>query len=168
MQAVPLAALNGSVMAAFKSPSLSPPSAELAQTLGKVGSSSVYEISATTSPPMDSLSDMDDKCRLGPGEEMLSYTTQYYSMVETQSRASSPSTIMAASPKDSAGNLTPVSISSKETSSSEVLDDEGGDQDVLGHHSMCIPISSEGEQGPTATHVKHWTYEDQFKQVRYA
>lgn len=170
MQAVPLAALNGSVMAAFKSPSLSPPSAELAQTLGKMGSNPVYEISATTSPVghMESLSDMEDKCRLG--EEVLNYTTQFYTTVESQSRASSPSTVMAASPKDSAGNLTPVSISSKDTSSSEALsalEDEGSDGDEVTHRNICIPMPS-GDQGDStgATQVKHWTYEDQFKQVR--
>lgn len=171
MQAVPLA-LNGSVMAAFKSPSLSPPSAELAQTLGKMGGNSVYEISATTSSPsvsaVDPLTDMDDKYRLG--EEMISYSTQYYSTIEGQSRASSPGVEMiATSPKDSAGNLTPVSVSSKDTSSSDVmsaLEDEPSD--VLRHQSMCIPISSSqehGEEGTTSTQIKHWTYEDQFKQV---
>lgn len=174
MQAVPLAALNGSVMAAFKSPSLSPPSAELAQTLGKMGNNPVYEISATTSgsPPvahMESLSDIEDKCRLG--EDVLGYTTQFYSTLETQSRASSPSTVMATSPKDSAGNLTPVSVSSKDTSSSEALSalEDEGDGDGTIHHNMCIPISSSGEQGDQATgatQVKHWTYEDQFKQVK--
>lgn len=168
MQAVPLAALNGSVMAAFKSPSLSPPSADLAQTLGKMGSNPVYEISATTSAssPMariDALSDMEDKC-----EDVLSYTTQFYSTVESQSRASSPST--ATSPKDCAGNLTPVSVSSKDTSSSEALsalEDEGGEGEASHHQSMCIPISSgdQGDQPVCATQVKHWTYEDQFKQV---
>jgi hypothetical protein len=175
MQAVPLA-LNSSVMAAFKSPSLSPPSAELAQTLGKMGGSSVYEISATTSPPVtavDPLSDMDDKYRLG--EEMMGYSTQYYSTVESQSRGSSPGVpVMAASPKDSTGNLTPVSVSSKDTSSgsdvTSVLEDEPSE--ILGgQHSMCIPISSSQEQGEegsssSSTQIKHWTYEDQFKQVR--
>lgn len=175
MQAVPLAALNGSVMAAFKSPSLSPPSAELAQTLGKMGANSVYEISATTSPPVPAvnpLTDMDDKYRLG--EEMMSYSTQYYSTLEGQSRASSPGgvAVMAASPKDSAGDLTPVSVSSKDTSSSSsdatsVLEDEPGEA-ALGHQGICIPISSQeqgDDSGPTSTQIKHWTYEDQFKQV---
>lgn len=174
MQAVPLA-LNGSVMAAFKSPSLSPPSAELAQTLGKMGGNSVYEISATTSSPVtavDPLTDMDDKYRLG--EEMMTYSTQYYSTLEAQSRASSPGgvAVMAASPKDSAGNLTPVSVSSKETSSSSdatsVLEDESGEAALGGHQGMCIPISSsqeQGEEGSNSTQIKHWTYEDQFKQV---
>lgn len=168
MQAVPLT-LNSSVMAAFKSPSLSPPSAELAQTLGKMGGNSVYEISATTSPTVtavDSMSDMDDKYRLG--EEMMGYSTQYYSTVDGQSRDSSPGVaVMAASPKDSTGNLTPVSVSSKGSSSSDatsVIEDET--VEVLGHHqSMCIPIASSGE-GTTSTQIKHWTYEDQFKQVR--
>ena len=157
-------------MAAFKSPSLSPPSAELAQTLGKMGSNPVYEISATTagSSPvnMETLSEMEDKCRLG--EDVLSYTNQFYSTLENQSAASSPS---AASPKGSAGNLTPVSVSSKETSSSEALsalEDEGGDGEVSNHQNMCIPMSSaeQGDQATAATQVKHWTYEDQFKQVR--
>lgn len=167
MQAVPLAALNRTVMAAFKSPSLSPPSAELAQTLGKVGSNPVFEISATTSTSSpisvaDSLTAIDDKCSLG--EEVMNYATQYYSL-EGQSRASSPSTVMAASPKDSAGNLTPISVSSKESSSSDVLslDDEGGEG--LTHQSMCIPISSEEQGASGGTQVKNWTYEDQFKQV---
>ena len=166
MQAVPLAALNGSVMAAFKPPSLSPNSTELAHTMA---SNTVYEISATTTntPPVNSPADMEDKCRLG--EEAMSYATQYYSTVESGSRASSPSTLMVASPKDSAGNLTPVSVSSKETSSSDsmsALEDDGGAGDVLAQQGMCIPISSEehgGEQG--TTQVRHWTYEDQFKQV---
>ncbi len=171
MQAVPLATFNGSVMAAFKPPSLSPPSTELAQTMGKMGNSNVYEISATTStPPVHSPTDMEDKCRLG--EEAMSYATQYYSTVESQSRASSPSTGMVASPKDScAGNLTPVSVSSKETSSSDsmsVLEEETASGEMLSHQGMCIPISSEehsGEQG--TTQVRHWTYEDQFKQVLF-
>ena len=168
MQAVPLAALNGSVMAAFKPPSLSP-STELAQTMGKMGNSNVYEISATTtSPPVESPTDMEDKCRLG--EEAMSYATQYYSTVESQSRASSPSTLMVASPKDSAGNLTPVSVSSKGTSSSDsmsALEDESASGDILTHQSMCIPISSSEHSGDqSTTQVRHWTYEDQFKQVR--
>lgn len=169
MQAVPIATLNSSVMAAFKHPSLSPPSTELAQTMGKMGSSNVYEISATTStPPVSSPTDIEDKCRLG--EEAISYTTQYYSTVEGQSRGSSPSTGMVPSPKDSCtGNLTPVSVSSKDTSSSDSmsgLEEESATGEVMAHQSMCIPISSEehsGEQG--TTQVRHWTYEDQFKQV---
>ena len=171
MQAVPLA-LNSSVMAAFKSPSLSPPSAELAQTLGKMGGNSVYEISATTSPPVTSPSDIEEKYRLG--EDMMGYSTQYYTSVEGQSRGSSPGVaVMAASPKDSTGNLTPVSVSSKETSSSSDATSVLGDDhvEVLGHQSMCIPISTasqqHGEEGATSsTQIKHWTYEDQFKQVR--
>lgn len=170
MQAVPLAALNGSVMAAFKPPSLSPPSTELAQTMGKMGNSNVYEISATTNPPVGSVNsptDVEDKCRLG--EEAMSYATQYYSTVEGQSRASSPSTLLVASPKDSAGNLTPVSVSSKETSSSDsmsALEEEGTAGEVLAHQGMCIPISSEEQSGEqSTTQVRHWTYEDQFKQV---
>ena len=161
MQAVPLAALNGSMMAAFKSPSLSPPSAELAQTLGKMGNNPVYEISATTStsPPVPQLESLEEKCRLG--EDMLSYTTQFYSTVESQSVASSPSS----SPKGSPG-----SVSSKDSSSSEGLsglEDEGADGEVATHQSMCVPISSveQTEHGLGATQVKHWTYEDQFKQV---
>lgn len=178
MQAVPLATLNSTVMAAFKSPSLSPPSAELAQTLGKMGSSSVYEISATTSPPVttavDSLTDMEDKYRLG--EDVLNYSSQYYSTVEDHSRASSPGGIMAASPKESGGNLTPVSVSSKDTSCSEAMssleDEMQGSElppipiDMQTRQNMCIPISSSQEQGEgTSTQIKHWTYEDQFKQL---
>lgn len=171
MQAVPLA-LNSSVMAAFKSPSLSPPSAELAQTLGKMGGNSVYEISATTSP-VTSPRDMEDKYRLG--EDMMGYSAQYYTSVEGQSRGSSPGAVaMAASPKDSTGNLTPVSVSSKETSSSSDATSVLGDEhvEVLGQQSICIPISAasheHGEEGGTSsTQIKHWTYEDQFKQVSW-
>lgn len=176
MQAVPLAALNSSVMAAFKSPSLSPPSAELAQTLGKMGSNPVYEISATTtSPPMASagsvLADMEDKYRLG--EDVLDYSTQYYS-VDGQSRGSSPGGVGPAADSPT-GTLTPVSVSSKETTSSSssdvmsALEEESGE--VPGHHhhqGMCIPISSSQEhreEGSTGTQIKHWTYEDQFKQL---
>ena len=169
MQAVPLAALNASVMAAFKSPSLSPPSAEIAQTLGKIAGNQIYEISATTSPPatkMEAHTDTDDKCSIE--DDVVSYTAQYYPAIESHSRASTPSTVAPGSPKDCAGHLTPVSVSSKDSSSSEglsPLDDEG--MESLPHQSMCIPISSEAqeEQGNGGTQVRHWTYEDQFKQV---
>lgn len=165
MQAV---SLNG-VMAAFKSPSLSPPSAELAQTLGKMGGNSVYQISATTSPPavtaVNPLTDMDEKYRLG--DEIMTYSTQYYSTLEAESRASSPGGV-AASPKDSAGNLTPVSVSSKDTSSSSDATSILEEESALGHQGMCIPMSSsqeQGDEGSSSTQIKHWTYEDQFKQV---
>ncbi len=181
MQAVPLAAINSSVMAAFKSPSLSPPSDDLAQTLGKMAS--VYEISATASsssqtPQMSTLSSMEENL----GEGMVApYTTQYYSTVESQSRTSSISTDRAPSPRDSAGRMTPVSVgSSKEESTSSEglspLEDEGS-EGLVHHHQgegrgggggggggICIPSPS-SEAQPGGTQVKHWTYEDQFKQV---
>lgn len=167
--AVPLAALNGSThMSAFKSPSLSPPSAEL--SLRQMAGNPVYEISATTSTPVsaiDTLTDIDGKCNLG--DEMASYTTQYYSTVETQSRASSPSS--TASPRDSAGNISPVSVSSKESSSPESLSPlDGEGSEGTSHQSMCVPNTSSEMQTQkeqkSGTQVKHWTYEDQFKQVR--
>ena len=189
MQAVPLAALNGSVMSAFKSSSLSPPSAELAKTLGKMASNpTVYEITATapaTAATMDHLADMDDdKCCLH-GEEEVQYVggvPSYYPSMENQSsRVSSPSPVMPVSPKNYEGNLTPVSGSSKDgsssssSSSSEVLsamDDEVSESSMppnLSAEGMCVPSSAEvltTEQSPVSgTHVKHWTYEDQFKQV---
>lgn len=187
MQAAPLATLNGSVMSAFKSPTLSPPSAELAQTLGKMASNSaVYEISATApapAPSMDSLADLDeDKCSLHD-DEVVNYSgvSSYYPSLESQSsRVNSPSPGIPVSPKNSAGNLTPVSASSKDdssssSSSSEVLsalEDEVSESPMplhLAATSTSVPNSAEvivTEQNTTSgTHVKHWTYEDQFKQV---
>lgn len=176
MQAVPIA-INRSVMSAFKAPSLSPPSAELAQTLGKITTKAVYEISATTSPSGPAaLADLEGECS-NIGEELASYgATQYYTAVDSQSRASSPSTVMAASPKDSAGNLSPVSVSSSKeedssSSSPEPLSPlEGGGEEGcrLAAQQQNMPAaaamdSHRDHQG--GTQVKHWTYEDQFKQV---
>lgn len=190
MQAVPIAALNSSVMSVFKSSSLSPPSAELAKTLGKMANTpTVYEISATTAPApapfMEHLADVDeDKCSLH-GEEVVKYggsVSSYYPSLENQSsRMSSPSPVMAGSPKNYEGNLTPVSAdgsSSSSSSSSEVLsamDDEVSESSVPPHLAavgLCLPSSAEvlatEQNTATGTHVKHWTYEDQFKQVTYS
>ena len=190
MQAVPLAALNGSVMSAFKPSSLSPPSADLAQTFGKMASNSaVYEISATApaAPAMGHLAELEeDKCSSAHGEEEdeeVSYQgpSYYPSLQEVQGSAvSSPSPIMPASPKNYTGNLTPVSASSKDGSSSsstssEVLsamEDEVCEPALPPHLAaagMCIPSCADGlaadRNSMSGTHVKHWTYEDQFKQV---
>ena len=135
-------------MAAFESPALSPPSAELAQTLGKMGTNSVYEISATTSPPVSSGSSL-------LGDDVMPYSSEYYSTLDSQSGPNSP--------KDSSGNLTPDSVSSKGSETLSALEDE-----IMPHQGMCIPMSSshhQGEEGATSTQIKHWTYEDQFKQV---
>ncbi len=175
MHAVPLAALNGSMMSAFKPHALSPSSA--------TGNSTVYEISAAAPAPvaMDGLE--EDKCSSHGGEDILDYDDRpaYYHTLDrhSSSRGPSPNLDLTGSPKMCMGNLTPVSASSKEdsssSSSSEVLsnlEDEGMEPSMSSHlvaSSMCVPASSEAGSTDlatmSATHVKHWTYEDQFKQV---
>jgi len=177
MQAVPLATLNGSVMSAFKPHTLSPPSVAT--------SSAVYEISAAAAP-MEELD--EDKCSSHDEGDVVEYngSPSYYHTLDqsSSSRGNSPDHELATgSPKLCTGSLTPVSASSKDdsssSSSSEVLsglEDDGTESVSIASHlvaaGMCVPSSTETsgtDLGPVSgTHVKHWTYEDQFKQVSHA
>ena len=112
--------------------------------------------------------------------EYNSRAAYYHSLDNEGSRGCSPNPNMPGSPKISTGNLTPVSASSKEdsssSSSSEVLsalEDDVAESTMPSHlvaAGMCVPASSDTSATDlgtvSATHVKHWTYEDQFKQVR--
>lgn len=164
---VSLPAMNGTRPTFGKQLSLSPKSSDLAQTLN-------YHITAT--------GDASEDCDFNLGDEAVTYTTQYYTTVEPQSTASSP-LLQPSSPGRDSGTLTPTSVSSKESSSSEVASDGppslGGT--LMQPNNMCVSSSggmpctdgfigvagtsgSNGNAVSGAT-VKSWTYEDQFKQV---
>ena len=183
MQAVPLATFNGSVMSAFKPHTLSPPSV--------APSSTVYEISAAAAPAVPPMEELEeDKCSSHDEGEVVEYngSPSYYHTLDqsSSSRGNSPDQELAGtgSPHLCTGNLTPVSASSSKddsssSSSSEVLsglEDDGTESASLASHlvaaGMCVPSSTEtsgSDLGPVSgTHVKHWTYEDQFKQVSSA
>ena len=161
------AAMNGARPTFGKQLSLSPKSSDLAQTLNQI-STPVYHITTDESS--------EDKFNLG--DEAVTYTTQYYTTVEPQSTASSP-LMQPASPERDSGMLTPASVSSKESSSSDIASDGamGGSvmqQNICVTSSGGIPLSdglSEANSGTNSGNpvagatVKHWTYEDQFKQV---
>ena len=159
---VSLAAMNGARPTFGK---LSPKSSELAQTL--------YHITTDDSA--------EDKLNLG--DEAMTYTTQYYTTVEPQSIASSP-LLQPDSPGRESGMLTPASVSSKESSSSDGASDGPSGGSLVGIMQQNVCVSSPGSiphseglvgvcsAGPgsngstvAGNTVKHWTYEDQFKQV---
>ena len=156
---VSLAAMNGARPTFGK---LSPKSSELAQTL--------YHITTDDSA--------EDKLNLG--DEAVTYTTQYYTTVEPQSMASSP-LLQPTSPERESGMLTPASVSSKESSSSDGASDGPSGGSLVGIMQRSICVSSPGGDAPhsdslvgvcgsngstvAGATVKHWTYEDQFKQV---
>jgi hypothetical protein len=152
-------------------------SRELAQTLNQItgAPTHVYHITTTEG----SADDQD----FNLGDEAVTYTTQYYTTVEPQSSASSP---RASPERDESGVLTPASISSKESSSSDAGSEDdspmGGSmlEDVK-PQNICVKATSHGSGGGNqlsehvcngnggntiaGTTVKNWTYEDQFKQV---
>lgn len=117
------------------------------------------------------------------GDEAVTYTTQYYTTLEPQSSNSSP---RASPERDESGMLTPASISSKESSSSDAGSEEdspvGGSMsgEMKPQQNICVKTPSQGGNQPSdhghvcngnsgntiaGTTVKNWTYEDQFKQV---
>lgn len=122
-----------------------------------------------------------NKCKLDPSEEIAYTTTQYYTTVDPQSSESSPVQMDSfMSPKESAGSSsTPGSVSSSKGSTSSENTGElhqahrlhtpesGGTGE--GHHSLCVQGGggslSEMSSGGGGGSVKHWTYEDQFKQL---
>lgn len=170
---VSLSAMNGTRPTFGKQLSLSPKSSDLAQTLNQISNPTVYHITTTD----DSAEDRE----FNLGDEAVTYTTQYYTTVEPQSTASSP-LLQPSSPGRDSGTLTPTSVSSKESSSSEVASDGpslGGT--LMQPNNICVTSSggipctdgfvgvnggggSNGNTVAGAT-VKSWTYEDQFKQV---
>ena len=165
---VSLSAMNGARPTFGKQLSLSPKSSDLAQTLNQI-STPVYHITTDDSP--------EDKFNLG--DEAVTYTTQYYTTVEPQSTASSP-LLQPTSPDRESGVLTPVSVSSKESSSSDVASDgpAGGSLAGVMQQNICVTssggiahpdglMSMAGSNGTTmaGATVKNWTFEDQFKQV---
>ncbi len=148
---------------------------ELAQTLNQItgAPTHVYHITTTEGST-------DDQ-EFNLGDEAVTYTTQYYTTVEPQSSASSP---RASPERDESGMLTPASISSKESSSSDVGSEEGSHtggsmSGGMQQQNICVTASSGGNQHSDHGHVcngnssstvagttvKNWTYEDQFKQV---
>ena len=172
---VSLSAMNGTRPTFGKPLSLSPKSSDLAQTLNQISNpTAVYHITTTD--------DASEDREFNLGDEAVTYTTQYYTTVEPQSSASSP-LLQPNSPERESGTLTPTSISSKESSSSEVASDGppslGGT--LMQPTSMCVTSSGgmpctdgfmgvaggSGSNGNTiaGATVKSWTYEDQFKQV---
>lgn len=174
MQVSLTAAMNGARPTFGKQLSLSPKSSDLAQTLNHI-STPVYHITTDDSS--------EDKFNLG--DEAVTYTTQYYTTVEPQSTASSP-LMQPESPGRDSGMLTPTSVSSKESSSSDVASDgpaggslSGGatggmQQNIcvtssggLVHSDGLVGVSGGVSNGTTVAGatVKNWTYEDQFKQV---
>ena len=112
----------------------------------------VYELTVERS--------LDERCTaVVSTDEANKYATQYYT-VELQSRESSP-VLNTGSPS---GSETPASSATASTSSepSELpLGLAGGMQ-----QSLCVQssVSSQSSDGSGST-VKHWTYEEQFKQV---
>ena len=154
---------------------LSPKSSDLAQTLNQITTPThVYHITTE---------DSSEDREFSLGDEAMTYTTQYYT-VEPQSSASSP-LLQPASPERDSGMLTPASVSSKESSSSDVASEgatpTGGSMSgVMQQQNICVTssggiqhsdglmgVSNGGNGGNTVAGatVKHWTYEDQFKQV---
>ena len=151
-------------------------SRELAQTLNQItrAPTHVYHITTTEGST-------DDQ-EFNLGDEAVTYTTQYYTTVEPQSSTSSP---RASPEQDESGMLTPASISSKESSSSDAGSEEdspgmgGSMSGEMKSQNICVKSSPGGNQhsdhghvcngnsGNTVagTTVKNWTYEDQFKQV---
>ena len=152
---------------------------ELAQTLNQItgAPTHIYHITTTEGST-------DDQELINLGDEAVTYTTQYYTTVEPQSSTSSP---RASPERDESGMLTPTSISSKESSSSDAGSEEdspagGSMSGDIKPQNICVKSSPHGgnqlqqtdhghvcngNSGNTVagTTVKNWTYEDQFKQV---
>lgn len=155
-----LTAMNG----APPMTTLSHPSSSLhfSQTISPHIPGQVYDIPSSPA---------SDKCSLG--EEAVTYTTQYYTTLHPHSRGSSPVMLHAEeSPTLDAGNISPRSNSTKGTSSvSESSSGEGGEMECLTVEQdvgECISSLSDSGTGSMVGGdgtVKHWTYEDQFKQV---
>lgn len=133
------------------------------QTISPHITEQVYEI--PSSPVLDKVS---------LGEEAVTYTTQYYRTLQPQSRGTSPIMLQEDSPKvDAAGNISPYSNSSKGSSSdSETSSANAGDiecstveQGSVECFSSSVSESGTGSMVGGDGAVKHWTYEDQFKQV---
>ena len=112
-----------------------------------------------------------DKCSVG--EETVTYTTQYYTTLHPHSGGSSPVMSHAEGrPTLDAGNISPRSNSTKGSSSdSESSSGEGGEMECLtveqdvGECLASLSDSGTGSMVGGDGAVKHWTYEDQFKQV---
>ncbi len=133
------ASINGS-------PVPSPHSIDYSQPTIATGRISTYELPTENSIPEEQ------------GEEMSSIAIPYYTTVEPLSvGSSSHDSISSASPSsDSVASGHAVHVTVLQSSG---LSDTGSDP-----ANLCVP-SSQSDSGSSST-VKHWTYEEQFKQVR--
>lgn len=101
-------------------------------------SNAVYDITA------------EDKS--SPTEVVGSYSAQYYTTVDSPSAENSPQVYNMASMDPE----TPLSSSKGSTSS------EGTELSTAMHQNLCVPAANSPQSD---MNVKHWTYEEQFKQV---
>lgn len=126
------------------SPTPSPHSIDYGQTAITTGRISTYELPSEDSIPEEESEETTDVSKIA---------MQYYTTVEPSSVGSSHDSTSTASPGSD-------SVASGHALHVAVLQSSGSD-----HPSVCIPASGSQSDSGSST-VKHWTYEEQFKQVK--